>query len=1150
MIPIIYNSNETQFQNNGLGRLPDCVSCRVTEERNGVFELELVYPITGHNYDLIQIGRIIYTTHDATKTPQPFDIYKRSVPIDGHVTFSAHHISYRLNGMVVTPFTVTGAAGAALAALGSHSITSCPFTFSSDRTTSLTYTVSKPDTIRRLLGGVEGSILDVYGGGDYTFNKFNVAFGTRGADNGVTIRYGKQMTDIDAEHSTEGTYNAVVPFWSNDTTMVTLPEWYVSNGTPEALAGLDLSSEWQEAPTAAQLRAKAQERLTNGKPWEPDENIEVSFIVQPEDYEGIENLQRVVLCDTVTIAYPAAGVSAKIRVIKTEYNPLTESYNSVELGTPQTSLAQTITEKAVSDTLKQTITAGFMNQAIQKATDLIAGGLGGHVVIGRNADGEPEEILIMDTDDVQTAVNVIRMNQAGIGFSTDGYDGPFTSAWTIDGTFNTAFIQVAALSALSANAGTITAGVLRSSDYSYTSGTYTTSGMIIDLDNKIIRTPKTAILSDGSIYSSSVDLTGKITATSGRIGPWTIGSNAIYNTLTSMTDASHDGTYLGTDGIKMVAGNQTVWNALVANSTWSYIESGNEVVGIRMIAWPDGSSGLYEYDVPGGNLSTLWLRSGTTLSTDFHLWVGSDVDSYVNILKSGTIALSAPTGGKIEFCYDGEIPATASIYESARGQLTLTGHATLDLPLTGGTVSGSIAISATGKGFNLTDSSGTTYGGIYDNGNNLWIGATSSTSPHHRGANGNTYISAGYNTSSAAGNSTIYISVPSLSGITWSHTSYGVLHTGNYHNYALPLSGGTLTGNLVIGSTSDTVGRNLTIRNSLGNVALSVGTDGAHGIWSNTKGGFLLYANSSANSTDANLYIPRSVSVTGIVRVSNKLIFSVTSDTGILQGYNGSTVYNILRNHANGNVSLSACSAGLYLGYENSTFVNFLNGKMSLNSQGSLTIVGQLSTGGKGTGTDGKAGTILSSTGNLYLQHTSGSNIYFFYGTSTSSTARLYESASGTLRVSSAFTVDGIFRSPSTWSNTTTNSANVRVIDQYGQFQRYSSSSRRYKHDITAIVDYKKVLDIPVVTFKYNDGYISGKDQRYGLDIPGFIAEEVEKLYPIAAEWVDGKIEDWNARYIIPPMLAVEQDHEKRITALERENEKLKTEIKALKGAA
>lgn len=693
MIPIIYPSNETQFQNNGLGRLPDCISCRVTEERNGVFELELVYPITGHNYDLIQIGRIIYTTHDATKTPQPFDIYKRSVPIDGHVTFSAHHISYRLNGMVVTPFTVTGAAGAALAALGSHSITSCPFTFSSDRTTSLTYTVSKPDTIRRLLGGVEGSILDVYGGGDYTFNKFNVTFGTRGTDNGVTIRYGKQMTDIDAEHSTEGTYNAVVPFWSNETEMVTLPEWYVSNGTPETLAVLDLSSEWQEAPAVADLRAKAQDRLAKGKPWEPDENIEVSFVVQPEDYEGIENLQRVVLCDTVTVAYPAAGVSAKIRVIKTEYNPLTERYISVELGTPQTSLAQTITEKAVSDTLKNTITAGFMTQAIQTATDLIAGGLGGHVVIGRNADGEPEEILIMDTDDTQTAVNVIRMNRAGIGFSTDGYDGPFTSAWTIDGTFNTAFIQVNALSVLSANAGTITAGVLQSEDYSppASGSDYASDGMIIDLDNEVVRMQNTAILADGSLHTKLGD-----------VGGWTIASNGLYRSFTAI--------YPGTTS------ERTYEVGFKINTD----PNDNFLYTKRL--WPDApQSFLQELDMfHVNNMGDMLGRGRMQWSGAAYFGLGTET-FFQNLghtaIEDGVVTIVGPSagGGILAFSYGGGGTST-TIQETSAG--VLTASAPLISNATDTSERYFRAINANGS-IELNASAGNK--GIYDRSGGRWI---------------------------------------------------------------------------------------------------------------------------------------------------------------------------------------------------------------------------------------------------------------------------------------------------------------------------------------------------------------------------------------------------------------------------------------------
>lgn len=1087
MIPIIYPSNETQFQNNGLGRLPDCISCRVTEERNGVFELELVYPITGHNYDLIQIGRIIYTTHDATKTPQPFDIYKRSVPIDGHVTFSAHHISYRLNGMVVSPFTVTGAAGAALAALGSHSITSCPFTFTSDRTTSLTYTVSKPETIRRLLGGVEGSILDIYGGGDYTFNKFNVTYGTRGTDNGVTIRYGKQMTDIDAEHSTEGTYNAVVPFWSNDTTMVTLPEWYVSNGTPEALAVLDLSSEWQEAPTAAQLRAKAQERLTNGKPWEPDENIEVSFIVQPEDYEGIENLQRVVLCDVVTIAYPAAGVSAKIRVIKIEYNPLTESYNSVELGTPQTSLAQTITEKAVSDTLKQTITAGFMNQAIQTATDLIAGGLGGHVVIGRNADGEPEEILIMDTDDVQTAVNVIRMNQAGIGFSTDGYDGPFISAWTIDGTFNTAFIQVAALSVLSANAGTITAGVLRSSDYSYTSGTYTTSGMIIDLDNKIIRTPKTAILSDGSIYSSSVDLEGKITATSGKIGGWEIDNNSL---LYDKTEPITGGTLRQYTELDYFA-----VSGFSGKNAGTYEQSG-------YVLYSSGVAEIYTIDTSVDYAPRLdvYQRFGTRQR-------GTEVNA-------GGVRFY-DIGGTTEYNF-----TLSKDVKNAVTNITRSGTTFTATQLDGST------FTFTQQDNNTTYTAGT---GLTLSSNQFSVSAANASAILNLlGTGSSTPVDADYYISQYVGGgttTTTYHRRP-MSAL-WAYIQ------GKADSRYLKLTGGTLTGDLYVGQTSDTTLHAVIVRNSAGNAQLHVGASGNHGLYSGTKRDWIIYCNPDDNSTNSWAYMPRPLNVAGHIHSSNEIrsggkwtsqdghagcILSGGGHLYLQQGTSGSNIYFIW-------------GAG-----------TTITSRIYESASGTLTVSGNLTAGGNlttSTTSTSVERAVTVATGNVsgaVRANNGGTGGAFgLYATKTGNTARnkwlVWMNSSGTIT-----------------HETSSDLRDKNVLGEISEqeainvLRQVKIINYIYKNDEESVVQNGVVAQqVRDVLLKNNLGY------RPYISIHG---EDGNSFY------YDLKTPEDEVRYGIdyskftPILWKGWQLHDDRIAALENENADLRAEIAKMKGAA
>jgi phage-related protein len=488
MIPVLYPRDETEFTSNGLGRLPDCKTISVTEERNGVFELEMVYPITGAHYSDIALGCIVYTTFDHTRDPQPFEVYKRSAPIDGDVTFWAHHISYRLNDIVVTPFSINGTAAEAMSALKAHGVGNDPFVFTSSLDTALNYKITAPSTIRAMLAGTDGSILDVYGG-EYRFDDFNVILtGARGADNGVSIRYGKNMIDITEEKDLAGNYNAVVPYWySDEGGLVMLPEIFLLSDdvaladsapwtadTAEEITGdtdeafvfdyevrtfqpLDMSSEFNEKPTVSELRDKARTKFSRTDAWKIDENITVSFtqIWDLSEYENVQALQRVGLCDTVTITHPTLGVSATAKVIKTVYDPIKEEYTSVELGKARSTFAETLTSRMTEEIMKQAASKDSMVYAIDKATQMINGGLGGYVVTTTNAEGQPQEILIMDTPDVNTASNVLRINRTGIGFSRTGYQGPFLSAWTIDGRFVADWITSGTL-----NAQVIRAGLL------------------------------------------------------------------------------------------------------------------------------------------------------------------------------------------------------------------------------------------------------------------------------------------------------------------------------------------------------------------------------------------------------------------------------------------------------------------------------------------------------------------------------------------------------------------------------------------------------------------------------------------------------------------------------------------------------------------
>lgn len=474
MIPILYASNETAFTSNGIGRLRDCISCTVTEQRNGKYECEFEYPITGKWYHSIQEGMYISCIHDDTKTRQPFIIYKRTVPVDGIVKFYCRHVSYLLNNIVVEPYTASDASSA-ISGIPIHSINTNPFTFWTDKTTSANFDLDQPVSARGVLGGVRGSVLDVYGG-EYEFDHFTVKlYANRGVNAGATIRYGKNLADIEQDIDNGDTYDSIVPFWYQNGDLLMLDEKIIGSTQAKPVV-LDMSGYFQDKPTQAQLRAKANSYLTSNRPWVPKDNIKVNFVQlwQTDNYKDFAALQRVNLCDRVNVYYTLLGITAEsVKVIKTVYNVLLERYDEMELGEAKSSFGQTLMKQTQEqiDALRQSmITTSVMQAAIDHATQLITGGLGGHVVYTLNADGEPEEILIMDTANVSTAVNVIRMNKNGIGFSTHGYAGPYTTAWTIDGHFNADFITAGAINASLITTGTLNANVIRSGIIQDTTG--------------------------------------------------------------------------------------------------------------------------------------------------------------------------------------------------------------------------------------------------------------------------------------------------------------------------------------------------------------------------------------------------------------------------------------------------------------------------------------------------------------------------------------------------------------------------------------------------------------------------------------------------------------------------------------------------------
>ena len=469
----LFETTATVFTTNGLGSMPDASSCEVVEERNGEFELEMTYHISGKRYSELKLRRILVAKPNSYANPQPFRIYEISKPINGLVTIKAEHIRYDMRGYPVSPFKA-GTVSSALSSLASNSIVNQPFEFTTDLSANGELSIDKPTSMSSLLGGNDNSILGIYGG-EYEFDRYKVTLHSeRGNDNGVTIRYGKNMTDLTQEENCNNVYTAVYPFWySDEWGLIELPEKTIATpGTYDytKIYPLDLSSDWEntnewedEYPSEDEIRDLANKYIEENELGVPVVSLTVSFeqLSQSKEYATMGILEGVHLCDIVHIEFPALGVSAISKCIKTTYNVLTGKYSSIELGEAKSNLADSIasTNAKVDDKINERPTKGFMSYAVDKATQLISGGLGGYVVIRSSSDGgHPDEILIMDTDDIKTASKVWRWNKGGLGYSPYGYNGPYSTAITQDGEIVADFVKTGHMMANIIQGGTLTVG--------------------------------------------------------------------------------------------------------------------------------------------------------------------------------------------------------------------------------------------------------------------------------------------------------------------------------------------------------------------------------------------------------------------------------------------------------------------------------------------------------------------------------------------------------------------------------------------------------------------------------------------------------------------------------------------------------------------
>ena len=448
MIPVLFESTATNFSTFGIGALPDAISPHVVEERNGEFTLELQYPIDGINYEHIGMRSIITAKPSPSKAPQPFRVVRISKPINGIVSIYARHIRYDLEGVPVAPFTANNIEDA-LDAIEENMMVASPFTFSTDKTTVARMSSAVPAPVLSLMGGQEGSLLDIYGG-EYDYDKYSVSLLLhRGKETDVVIRYGVNLVDLEQEENCSNVYTGVLAFWKSFDTDDSVTGEIQSVGTFDftRIKVVDCSENYEDAPTVTQLNNYAISYINNNNIGVPKVSINLKF-QQAEELEIEGN--ELNLCDTVTVKFEKLGVSTKAKIIRTDYDVMNERYISLDIGDSRTSMADTII--GISEMAESAPSTSEMRQAISTTTAAIIGAKGGAVrLLDTDLDGVPDTLYIADNPDPALATKVWRFNYAGWGASQNGYAGPYTMGATFEAGMIADFITAGTLNAENIN---------------------------------------------------------------------------------------------------------------------------------------------------------------------------------------------------------------------------------------------------------------------------------------------------------------------------------------------------------------------------------------------------------------------------------------------------------------------------------------------------------------------------------------------------------------------------------------------------------------------------------------------------------------------------------------------------------------------------
>lgn len=694
MIPILYKPDAKTK----IGWLAEASDCQCTEERNGVFELEFQYPMLGRYAADLVIDRFVKAKPNASAANQFFHIRKVSKPINGMFTVSCEHISYALSGYPVPTVSASGNAQVAINAI----LTAAKNQLGKDTgfsvaTTDITLSSSIALTnvsARAALGGVSGSVLDVYGG-EYEFDNHTIKLHkARGKDHGVRIAYGRNMTELKCDIDMDSAYTGIYGYVKND--KVDLHSYKAvtnSSGINAKTLIRDFSSDFSGGDgeiTQSGLDSAVSAYAAANDINSPTVSMTVSFVdlSQSPEYASFSALESVSLCDTVQIYHKDLNINIKAKVIKTVYDVLRERYTSIDLGSPRANFAdvikQTVNEakdlRGQLVSAKSDLTAAY-EKAIADATAAITGNSGGYVRL--NPPQNPQEILIMDTPDISTAKNIWRFNLSGFGHSSGGYSGPYRTAVTQDGHIVADFIDTGIL-----NANIIRAGIMQSANGEFSFN-----------------------LESGHIEASDINITGGDINLDG--GQLSILNNDGYKAdfsggVVELYQGAGTGTGTGTKYLSLY--NSLIggkWYATLASP--SYTLGGVPSGGFRIGTSTDNVSALSSWNTDFALISkdNARFRKKVEVNESLSVATGGDAIGFIAHAPNGANDVSAELGAtsdasallQIVNNTEGTVPARIEIYSSGTNGKGMT------LKLTsGGGYTGRLFLDTTGLYAEFNDS--------------------------------------------------------------------------------------------------------------------------------------------------------------------------------------------------------------------------------------------------------------------------------------------------------------------------------------------------------------------------------------------------------------------------------------------------------------